>query len=202
VGSKHLILVGDSIFDNDGYVYGEDGVIEQLRKSLPETHTATKVAVDGNCIRHVSDQLARLPEGATDLIVSIGGNDARKNASWLSHVKHPDDLKGLLAQPLQEFGVEYRQMLNTIKDTGLRIFVCTIYTDVPFKDPEWRKFAPIAITRFNNIITAEADKMGIPILPLHEVCKEPDDFSTFSPIEPSTQGGQKIVDRILLEVLS
>ncbi|MEP5760043.1 MAG: SGNH/GDSL hydrolase family protein [Litoreibacter sp.] len=165
--------------------------------TLPSQCSATKVAVDGDCIRHVNDQLNGLPTNATDLIVSVGGNDARRHASLLSHVKHPDNLTEFLAQPLKGFRDEYAGMLGRIQQTQLRLLVCTIYTQIPFKDPDWRKFAPLAIAQFNEIITSEAKRFSIPILPLHEVCTETDDFSTFSPIEPSTQGGQKIVDRIV-----
>lgn len=197
MNSRHLVLAGDSIFDNDGYVYGAAGVIEQLRTTLPAHCRATKIAVDGNCIRHVDEQLNGLPADATDLIVSVGGNDARKNASLLSHVTKPDDLKGFLAQPLQDFRVEYAQMLERIEKTKLRLLVCSIYTQVPFKDPDWRRFAPLAISQFNEVITSEAKRFNIPVLPLPDVCTEEEDFSTFSPIEPSTQGGQKIVDKIV-----
>lgn len=37
---KHICLMGDSIFDNDGYVPGEPGVIEQLRRAIPKTWSA------------------------------------------------------------------------------------------------------------------------------------------------------------------
>jgi len=121
MNSRHLVLAGDSIFDNDGYVYGAAGVIEQLRTTLPAHCRATKIAVDGDCIRHVDEQLNNLPADATDLIVSVGGNDARKNASLLSHVTKPDDLKGFLAQPLQDFRVEYAQMLERIEKTKLQL---------------------------------------------------------------------------------
>ena len=58
-------------------------------------------------------------------------------------------------------------------------------------------FAPLAIAQFNEVITSEAKRFNIPVLPLPDVCTEEEDFSTFSPIEPSTQGGQKIVDTIV-----
>ena len=81
---KHLVLAGDSIFDNDSYVLGEAGVIEQLRSSIPKTWSASKVAVDGDCIHHVKGQIAGLPTHTTDLIVSVGGNDALSHSSLLS----------------------------------------------------------------------------------------------------------------------
>ena len=197
----HIVLAGDSIFDNDGYVMGEAGVIEQLRMALPQGHSASKIAVDGDCIRHVRDQISGLPSNATDLVVSVGGNDARSHSALLAKLRHPNELPAIPAQPLATFQADYAQMLDLIGTTGLRLCVCTIYTKIPFEDPLLRQFAPLAIARFNEVIVAEASARSIPVLPLHEVCTVPGDFSDVSPIEPSNQGGQKIVDRILQQVL-
>ncbi len=199
--SQHLVLAGDSIFDNDGYVVGEAGVIEQLRSTLPASCSASKVAVDGDCIRHVRDQIANLPSNATDLIVSVGGNDARFHSALLSKINHVNDLDTLLSVPLAEFASEYSRMLDGAKATGLRVFICTIYTAIPFADPIWRQFAPLAIGKFNEVIVKEATTRGIPVLQLQEVCTDPNDFSVLSPIEPSNQGGQKIVNHIVEMVL-
>ncbi len=198
---RHLVLAGDSIFDNDEYIPGEAGVIAQLRTTLPDGCTATKIAVDGHCVRHIYEQISALPDGATDLVVSVGGNDALTHSSLLEKVMHPDDLAGLLTEPLAGFRAEYRGMLDAVLRTGLKPFVCTIYTDIPFKDPIWRQFVPIALDAFNAIIREEAQGRKIEVLPLHQVCTEPGDFADFSPIEPSNQGGQKIVDHIVDRVL-
>lgn len=195
--TRHLVLAGDSIFDNDGYVMGEPGVIEQLRRSLPLHWSASKVAVDGDCIAHVIGQIKDLPTSTTDLIVSVGGNDARRHTGLLAELKGETDLEAALEQPLAEFRQAYRQMLSVLVATDLDLHVCTIYTAVPFADPVWRRYVPLAITRFNAVITSEAAEQGVPVLKLHEVCVEDSDFSKVSPIEPSCQGGWKIVDHIL-----
>lgn len=194
---KHLVLAGDSIFDNDGYVLGEAGVIEQLRKSLPPNWTGSKVAVDGDCIAHVVDQIANLPSNTTDLIVSVGGNDARYHSGLLSKAQQPNDLIELLRQPLIEFRAAYQRMLDALIELDLRVHICTIYTAIPFDDPEWRRLAPLAIGRFNEVIVEEASARDLSILMLDEVCVDSGDFSTVSPIEPSNQGGQKIVHHII-----
>lgn len=194
---KHVVLVGDSIFDNDGYVLGEAGVLEQLRSSMPSGWSASKVAVDGDCISHVSAQIRKLPTNATDLVVSIGGNDARYYSNALKNARSPDDLVEILREPLTTFQQQYYQMLSELVATGLNLHVCTIYTAIPFEDPLLRQFAPYCLDQFNAVIIAEAEMVGIPVLRLDHVCTQPDDFSTTSPIEPSSKGGQKIVDHII-----
>lgn len=195
--ARHLVLAGDSVFDNDGYVPGEAGVIEQLRRSLPHGWSGTKVAVDGDCVMHVTNQLVSVPAGATDLIVSAGGNDARAHSALLSKVEDTEHLNRLILEPLADFRINYRRMLGALRKTGLRIHVCTIYTAIPFKDPVWRQFAPAAIKMFNEIIIAEARAHAVSVIRLDHACVDDDDFSVVSPIEPSNRGGQKIVDCIL-----
>ena len=72
----HLVLLGDSIFDNASYVGEQPEVINQLKAKLPDTWNATLKAIDGDRIDDVYAQLEQLPEDATHLILSVGGNDA------------------------------------------------------------------------------------------------------------------------------
>ena len=43
----HVVLLGDSIFDNGDYVKPKPAVIEQLKKALPKGWKTTLAAVDG-----------------------------------------------------------------------------------------------------------------------------------------------------------
>src|SRR4051812_30929997 len=57
----HVILLGDSIFDNASYVPGRPPVVEQVGRSLPPGWQASLLAVDGHVVSDVSHQLTRLP---------------------------------------------------------------------------------------------------------------------------------------------
>lgn len=46
------------------------------------------------------------------------------------------------------------------------------------------------------VIFRECIRLQVPVLDLRFVCTEATDYSVISPIEPSTQGGQKIASRI------
>ena len=72
---KHIVLPGDSIFDNARYVDEGPDVIKQLRSILPQDWQATLLAVDGSVTTNAIDQIAEVPSSATHLIVSVGGND-------------------------------------------------------------------------------------------------------------------------------
>ena len=66
---KHIILAGDSIFDNGTWVPGDPDVAEQLRGLLGPDDKVTLLAVDGDVINGVSHQLNDLPNDATHLFI-------------------------------------------------------------------------------------------------------------------------------------
>src|SRR5215203_2427357 len=80
----HIVLLGDSIFDNRAYVAAEPDVVSHLRTMIPPGWQATLRAVDGNVAENVSRQLLGVPPDSTHLIVSVGGNNAIMNADILS----------------------------------------------------------------------------------------------------------------------
>src|ERR1035437_7957649 len=80
---KHIVLLGDSIFDNAAYVNGGPGVITQLRSILPQDWQASLLAVDGSVTTDVITQIPKIPAVATQLIVSAGGNDGLSRADIL-----------------------------------------------------------------------------------------------------------------------
>jgi hypothetical protein len=185
----HLVLLGDSIFDNATYVPGHPPVIEQVRRELPAGWQATLLAVDGNITVDVARQLARLPKDTTHLAISVGGNDALKSsgilaqpASTVSEVLHE------FASIQSDFRREYRAMLDEVLSRRMPTIVCTIYDAIP----NLGRDAIAALAYFNDVILREAAKVAIPVLDLRHVCREPTDYSSLSPIEPSHFGGCKI----------
>mgnify|MGYP003428887161 FL=1 len=107
---KHIILLGDSIFDNATYV-ANTPVIEQVQNILPDGDRATLLAVDGSKIREVIQQLDRLPDDATHLFISVGGNDAIKYGSMLSEIGSSLELFDRIASMKVDFQQDYKHML-------------------------------------------------------------------------------------------
>jgi hypothetical protein len=54
---NHLVLLGDSIFDNAAYVPGGPDVRAQLQERLPHDWRVTLLAVDGHRTSDVAGQL-------------------------------------------------------------------------------------------------------------------------------------------------
>ena len=191
-----IILLGDSIFDNASYVIGERCVTEQLREVTPEDVDVSMLAVDGDYVRDVKEQIKQLPEQATHLFVSAGGNDALTHYRTIQNdFLTSEDLFEKWAGIQAEFRADYRNMLKVVTALNRHTAVCTIYDSVP----DLEAVAKTALSIFNDVIVAEATMVGLPIVDLRRVCSSPTDYSAISPIEPSFQGGEKIA-RVLKRV--
>lgn len=190
---SHVVLLGDSIFDNALYVPGEPPVIEQVRRGLPPGWKGTLVAVDGHMVEGIATQLPRVPSDATHLVVSVGGNDALWSSGLL--LEHAGTVGAALAKVGAAFGAfrtAYTAMLRNVLALGKPTAVCTIYNAVPALGDAERA----ALAGFNDVISQSAASTGIPLLDLRVICNRPDDYSPLSPIEPSVVGGAKIADAI------
>ena len=187
---SHVVLLGDSVFDNAAYVPGGPDVIRQVRERLPAGWQATLRAVDGATTAGVPGQVQRLPPEATHLVVSVGGNDA------LGHIGVLEDTAPSIAHALNRladigdgFARNYRAMLDRMLVRGLPTAICTIY-EPRFPDPRLQRLAVTALALFNDPIVREAASRGLPLLDLRLICDDDRDFA--NPIEPSVQGGAKI----------
>ncbi len=191
----HVVLLGDSVFDNGAYVgRGEPDVVRQLRARLPAGWGATLAAVDGAVADSVRRQLERVPAGATHLVVSVGGNDALRRQDVLgAPARSVADALLALAEARDGFAHGYRAMLDAVLARGLPTALCTVY-DPRFPDPARQRVAVAGLTLFNDVITREAFVRGLPLVDLRLVCSEDADYA--NPIEPSARGGAKIAGAI------
>ncbi|MBT2595724.1 SGNH/GDSL hydrolase family protein [Arthrobacter sp. ISL-72] len=189
----HVVLLGDSIFDNKAYVGEDPGVIMQLREELPPGWKATMLALDGDVIAGVRRQLRLLPEDATHLVVSVGGNDALGFAHLLQMpAGDVTEALNILAAAQDDFAAGYQAMAQAVASTGLPSAVCTIY-DTPSTGPGYRTIRT-ALAIFNDCITRAAFGLGISLIDLRLICGEDGDYA--NPIEPSALGGAKIARAI------
>lgn len=190
----HVVLLGDSIFDNGAYTAGGPDVVAQLREALPAGWQATLAAVDGATTRQLPAQLRRLPAEASHLVVSMGGNDALHRAGVLG-VKVGSCAEGLalLAAAVADFEAAYQAALTACRAPGLPLTLCTIYNG-RFDDPAYQRVTTTALTAFNDVILRQAVVHGLTLLELRLICNEARDYA--NPIEPSSAGGAKIAAAI------
>jgi hypothetical protein len=191
----HIVLLGDSIFDNAAYVLpGEPAVVEQLRSILPDTWDVTLLALDGSTTTSVLFRLQSIPFEATHLVVSVGGNDA------LSYLDILSDSAQSVAEVLRRFSViqkefegNYLNMLGNVLRQELPTVLCTIYYPA-YTEEDFQELTVAALSTFNDCIIRAAITNGLPLLDLRLVCNEASDYA--NPIEPSAAGGAKIASVI------
>lgn len=189
----HVVLLGDSVFDNQAYIGGGPDVVAQLREELGPGWRATLLAVDGDTTSGIARQLGRLPHDATHLAVSVGGNDALAFAYLLDEpAGSVSSALDMLADARDPFAATYGEMVDALCARKLPLAVCTIYDTRP-SEPRQRTVRTAA-SLFNDAITRAAFSRGISLLDLRLICSEDADYA--NPIEPSAQGGRKIARAI------
>jgi len=200
----HLVLLGDSIFDNAAYTSGGPEVISQVREHLPDGWTASLLAIDGSTTNDISKQMRRLPGDATHLVLSVGGNNALTQASQLgiSLFGIPGTSSGnslvSLADIFEEFEMSYHKAIDACLRPGLPLSVCTIYNG-NFPDRTYQRIASVALTIFNDVILRVAIEHDLSVIDLRSVCNDPRDYA--NPIEPSSVGGEKIA-RVIVALVT
>jgi lysophospholipase L1-like esterase len=192
----HVVLLGDSIFDNAAYTRGQPDVVSHLRGMLPDGWKATLLAVDGATTARLNPQLERVPPDATHLIVSIGGNDALGHVDLLSlPVRSTAEALAIFADRVERFEKDYRRAIQPVVARGLPVTLCTIYNG-DLQEPTQARAARVALTMFNDVIVRVAMEHETGCIDLRLVCTEPSDYA--NPIEPSGPGGRKIATRIAM----
>jgi lysophospholipase L1-like esterase len=190
----HVVLLGDSIFDNGAYTRGGPDVVTQLRGLLPSGGIATLLAVDGDRIDDVPRRLSRLPPDATHLVLSVGGNDVLAHGDLLQRpAQSVAEVLNLLADAAADFERRYRRLVVRLLQQRLPLLVCTIYNG-NFPDPNFQRIASTALRIFNDVIVRVAFEHSLGIVDLRLVCGNPEDYA--NPVEPSSGGGAKIANAV------
>jgi len=189
----HIVLLGDSIFDNGSYTRGEPDVAGHLASVIPWTWRATLLAVDGATTADVAAPLDRVPEQAPHLVLSVGGNDALLNSDLLeARACSSSEVLLMFASRLDAFEQAYRRLVGRVVSFGRDVTVCTIYNGA--LDPELARLARVALMTFNDVILRVAFAHRASVIDLRSICVDRLDYA--NPIEPSGTGGWKIASAI------
>ena len=190
---SRVVLIGDSVFDNAAYVTGPD-VATLVESAMPVDWSVSLLAVDGNYILDVPNQLHELPDDAALLVVSAGGNDALRQIGTLgTSVSSVGDALLVLEGVLGQFRADYVELLEAVKSSGIQSYVCTIYRP-NFPDAQLQRITSVALGLFNDVIVEECGKRQLPILDIRRIFTGDEDYA--NPIEPSVEGGRKLAAAI------
>jgi GDSL-like lipase/acylhydrolase family protein len=194
----HIVLLGDSIFDNSRYTEGGPDVVSQVRQLLTTTWNASLLAIDGSTTESVPSQVQRMPTDASHLVLSVGGNDALMNSGiLLAPADSTSQAVAALAGVSQEFEARYRGAVEACRETRLPLTLCTIYNGC-FPDAGFQRLVSTALMVFNDVILRVGIEFGLAIIDLRFVCSAAADYA--NPIEPSSIGGAKIARAIVNSV--
>jgi hypothetical protein len=143
----------------------------------------------------VQTQLLGLPDDATHLFISAGGNDALSNIDVLQmKVSSNAQVFNRLADLASVFEHHYCKMLEAVLRLNKPTCVCTIYYP-RMPDPTYQKLTCAALATFNDVIIKQAFLAGVPLIDLRILCNQDSDYA--NAIEPSEAGGAKIAKTIL-----
>ena len=197
-----VVLLGDSVFDNAGYVAGGKSTGDHLADEMADAGpgwSAVLKARDGAVSADVPGQVAAAAAaaelGAGYAALSAGGNDALRSAAILTKpVSNAVEVFEELADIREAFEERYDTAVAAASEAaGGRLVVCTIY-DPNYAEPRRQRPATAALPAFNDIITRVAVRRGVPVVDLRTAFVAPDDYA--NPIEPSVAGGRKLAGLI------
>ena len=215
---KRIYLLGDSIIDNAPYVQkNEKDVASHLNsmyKSSPQINIYNR-AVDGHTMKDLLDtQLS--DEGlneATNIVVSIGGNDLLGNLYFLidamglyqgeeskvfkrttTRNKSFEDTYFEIIKPMQQ---EYESVVANLSNYRAKLLLCTVYEgdlvdSDEFNDVVYSSKTMLSI--FNDLVYRTAQKYNAEVLELRDIFVSSEDYA--NPIEPSHIGGEKLAKAI------
>jgi lysophospholipase L1-like esterase len=195
---KSLVLLGDSIIDNQVYVRpGELDVAAQVRRRLPGWRVDQR-ALDG---AEVADVMAgqlkdAFPKGSA-VFLSAGGNDALGAVDLLIDPTPTTFAAAMeqLRRVRDDFASRYAALADAVAAASGRVMAATIYHPA-FTGAEAALQAPAegALAAYDDVIQREALRCGFRVLELRTLFDHPDDYA--NPIEPSAKGGDKIARAI------
>src|SRR6516164_563835 len=170
----HIVLLGDSIFDNARYTKGRPAVIAQVRELLPSGWTASLRAVDGDTTANIPAQVQKLPPDTSHLVLSVGGNDALMQMNILdTPVNSTADALTVLGEASRAFEEKYRRAVTACQREDLTLILCTIYNGC--FPSSFQRLASTALMVFNDVILRGAIEASLAVIDLRFVCSMPAD---------------------------
>lgn len=184
-----IILLGDSILKNNYYV-GDDKSVEELLRFKSNDIKIINLAANDSKIYDIYSQVNKIPiefnNSKTSIFISVGGNDIldkyveRKNQN-LKDVSFLNTFLGSYKNLIKSL----KKKMNHCKIILLDVYYPTSTPYLPYKD---------LIKTWNKNIYKYAKENKIDILKISEIVTKSNDF--IFEIEPSENGGEKIVDAI------
>jgi len=184
---RNYILLGDSVLDNKSFVPDGENIAALLKKQNQDGHVVS-LAKNDTTIPYVPPQISKIRElsasyndSNTFIFLSVGGNDIL--------VKYENNQKPNYDNMIEE----YNELIESIKIVApnAKIYLVDLYFP---RNKENQKYWP-DITEWNEKLNKYALENNLSIFKVSSILTKPEDFA--NKIEPSSTGGQKMVDAML-----
>ena len=180
-----IVLLGDSIFQNNNYVPPNHSIEDLLNDTIPIQSIV--LAEDNATIYNIIQQYNKMPivlnNSTTYMYISIGGNDL------LNFYENND------VNDLTSFNMIWNLYRSTILQLSKNTLCTIILTDIYFiTDPNYSKYLPI-IKKWNTNLYQFAKKHNFKVFKISEILTQPQDYT--NSIEPSSIGGEKMVNSFI-----
>jgi len=181
----HIVLLGDSIFQNNNYVPKSKSVEYLLKEklSIPSLVLAQDNAIIYDIPKQYNSMPLNLNAKTTNLYISIGGNDL------LNLYEHNNTNNSKLFNMVWE--IYKKTILMLIDSTQCNIILTDIYF---ITDPNYSKYIPM-IKKWNSNLYQFADQHKLNVFKISKILTQPKDFT--NSIEPSVIGGNKMVNSFI-----
>jgi lysophospholipase L1-like esterase len=194
MANRTVLLLGDSILDNEPYTGGAPDTTAHLRSTLGAGWTVELLARDGATMVDVASQLRRIPRHEAVAFLSVGGNDLAQHIGLLARSStSAESVLGELLQIADRFSANYDEVARSLAAKVERTILCTIY-EVQLEPRPFAELARVPLGVLNDRIIRVAARSGLEVLELRDVCTSPADF--VMQIEPSARGARRIADSI------
>jgi len=188
---KNIILLGDSILNNTTYVKKEETIHQLLLNKINPTKTNQLYYMpkDEAVIADIYDQFANIPADLDNpyFVLSVGGNDILK-------------LSGDNKKEIKNIFSKYKKLVKALQTRfpTSKLFLMNIYLP-PTITPQQKT----AITEWNSLLydyVTDPKNNIKSLIAINYKLNQKDDF--INDLEPSFQGGQKIVELLITTLTS
>ena len=195
IKGKNIILLGDNILNNTSYIKKEE-TIHQLLLNHIKTNQLYYMPKNEAVIADIYEQFALIPAetdnaDSTYFFISVGGNDILK-LSGKDNKDNKKEIKNLFSK--------YKKLIKALQTRfpASKLFLMNIYLP-PALSPAQKA----AITEWNSLlydyVTDPKNKIKS-LIAINYKLNQKDDF--INELEPSFQGGQKIVELLVKTISS
>jgi len=182
--TQNVVLLGDSILNNSGYVRSQYIVGNIIKKTYPKTIVLAADNATVSSTRnqiHALQQYPHLNTSNTYLFLSVGGNDILQLSSTFTIEMLFEQYKKLVASILASFNKTHLRLVN-------------IYYPHSSSYQKYHR----AIEKWNLMLATFAMQQNLGIILLDKNLQDPNDF--IMDIEPSQKGAKMIAKMIVRNV--